>query len=152
MAAEEESRVVDAEAAARLVKGLREAFGAGKTRSYEWRVSQLKSILKMAEDREQDIADALRSDLAKPELESVVYEVLFNHLLLFFLFKKKKRFIRNVFCSRFSSWMPCSCFCDSVFIAWRVCQFGFYLYSICILFSCGIDFDNRLVIFYGRFI
>ncbi|XP_062157991.1 aldehyde dehydrogenase family 3 member H1 isoform X1 [Alnus glutinosa] len=75
MAAEEESRVVDAKAAARLVKGLREAFGAGKTRSYEWRVSQLKSILKMMEDREQDIAEALRSDLAKPELESVVYEV-----------------------------------------------------------------------------
>ncbi|KAE8100707.1 hypothetical protein FH972_018575 [Carpinus fangiana] len=76
MAAAEESRVVvDAEVAARLVKGLREAFVARKTRSYEWRVSQLKSILKMAEDHEQDIADALRSDLAKPELESVVYEV-----------------------------------------------------------------------------
>ena len=86
MAAAEESRVVvDAEVAARLVKGLREAFVAGKSRSYQWRVSQLKSILKMAEDHEQDVADALRSDLAKPELESVVYEVLFNHLLLFFL-------------------------------------------------------------------
>lgn len=67
--------VVDAEAAARLVKGLREAYGSGKTRTYEWRVSQLKSILKMADDREKDIVNALYSDLGKPELESVVYEV-----------------------------------------------------------------------------
>lgn len=78
MSTKEESKVVvDAEAAARLVKGLREAYGSGKTRTYEWRVSQLKSILKMADDREKDIVNALYSDLGKPELESVVYEVLF---------------------------------------------------------------------------
>jgi len=119
------------------VKGLREAFGAGKTRSYEWRVSQLKSILKMTEDREQDIAEALRSDLAKPELESVVYEVLVNHLLLFFLFKKKKRFIRNVFCSRFSSWMLCLCFCDSVFIAWRVWILFVFCFLVVLILTTG---------------
>lgn len=128
VAEEEESRVVmDEKAAARLVKGLREAFGAGKTRSYEWRVSQLKSVLKMAEDHEQDIADALRSDLDKPELESVVYEVLFNHLLLFLLLKKRKRSFRNFFVRDFHR--ECSV-CVSVILFSLLGEFGFYLYAV----------------------
>jgi hypothetical protein len=126
MAAVEESRVVvDAEVAARLVKGLREAFVAGKTRSYEWRVSQLKSILKMAEDHEQDIADALRSDLAKPELESVVYEVLFNHLLLFFLRRKGK----GLFKMFWDFLRECSV-CVSVILFSFLGEFGFCLYAV----------------------
>uniref|UniRef100_A0A2N9FGQ1 Aldehyde dehydrogenase n=1 Tax=Fagus sylvatica TaxID=28930 RepID=A0A2N9FGQ1_FAGSY len=70
-----EMAVFDSEAASEMMKELRVAFGSGKTRSYEWRLSQLKSLLKMAEDREQDIVQALRSDLSKPELESSIYEV-----------------------------------------------------------------------------
>jgi aldehyde dehydrogenase (NAD+) len=73
-----EMAVFDSEAASEMMKELRVAFGSGKTRSYEWRLSQLKSLLKMAEDREQDIVQALRSDLSKPELESSIYEVLFS--------------------------------------------------------------------------
>lgn len=64
--------MVDAEA---IVKELRGTYGSGKTKSYEWRVSQLKALLKIAENHEKEIADALYSDLSKPELEAFIHEV-----------------------------------------------------------------------------
>ncbi|XP_047151219.1 aldehyde dehydrogenase family 3 member H1-like [Vigna umbellata] len=70
-----QKKVFDAETASSLVKELRKNFGSGKTRSYEWRVSQVKALLKAMTDNEEEIVDALRSDLAKPSLETVVYEI-----------------------------------------------------------------------------
>lgn len=67
-----ETEVFDA---AELVKELRGSFASGKTRSYEWRVSQLECIMKLSVDHEEDICDALRSDLSKPVLESILHEV-----------------------------------------------------------------------------
>lgn len=67
------------EDAAAMVAELRGTFMSGKTRSYEWRISQLKGILKMMEDNENEIVDALRSDLNKPAFESVLYEVFFKY-------------------------------------------------------------------------
>ncbi|WCJ44372.1 Aldehyde dehydrogenase [Euphorbia peplus] len=64
----------DAEAADELMKELRTSYGSGKTRSYEWRVSQLKNLLKLC-DHEKEIVEALRLDLDKPELESTIYEI-----------------------------------------------------------------------------
>lgn len=79
------SSTFDTAAASELVEGLRGAFAAGKTRSYQWRESQLKGLLKMTEENEQEIADALRADLSKPELESFIYEVC-PLLVLFLVF------------------------------------------------------------------
>jgi len=70
-----QGKVFDAETASSLVKELRKNFGSGRTRSYEWRVSQVKALLKAMVDNEDQIVDALRSDLAKPSLETLVYEV-----------------------------------------------------------------------------
>ncbi|CAN1234351.1 Aldehyde dehydrogenase family 3 member H1 [Linum perenne] len=56
--------------AQQLVKELRDAYGSGTTRSYDWRVSQLKSIVRMCDESERDVVEALRKDLAKPELET----------------------------------------------------------------------------------
>jgi aldehyde dehydrogenase (NAD+) len=76
MATEEEKQMVfDVEAANMLTKELRDVFASGKTRSYEWRISQLKSMIKMCDEHEEDIVDALHQDLSKPKLESIVYEV-----------------------------------------------------------------------------
>lgn len=72
MAAKE---VFDGEAASALVKELRGTFASSKTRSYQWRVSQLNSLLKLATDGEAEIVVALNSDLSKPEFESLIYEV-----------------------------------------------------------------------------
>lgn len=64
--------MVDAEA---IVKELRGTYESGKTKSYEWRVSQLKALLKIGENYEKEIADALYSDLSKPELEAFIHEI-----------------------------------------------------------------------------
>ncbi|KAJ6930637.1 aldehyde dehydrogenase family 3 member H1-like [Populus alba x Populus x berolinensis] len=72
---EEENTVFDVKAANVLTQELRDVFASGKTRSYEWRISQLKSIVKMCDEHEEDIVDALRLDLSKPQLESIVYEL-----------------------------------------------------------------------------
>ncbi|GMH00710.1 hypothetical protein Nepgr_002549 [Nepenthes gracilis] len=69
------SNKFDVEATTLMVEELRGTFNAGKTRSYEWRVAQLKGIIKMMDDREQEIIEALRLDLGKPEFESAVYEI-----------------------------------------------------------------------------
>ncbi|KAI9097645.1 hypothetical protein K1719_025416 [Acacia pycnantha] len=75
MSSDESKKVFDAGAALLLVEELRGIFASGTTRSYEWRVSQLKALSKLLDDREQQIIEALRSDLCKPPLETVVYEI-----------------------------------------------------------------------------
>ena len=63
--------------AQQLVRELRDAYGSGTTRSYDWRVTQLKNIVTMCDESERDVVDALRKDLDKPELEATLYEVNF---------------------------------------------------------------------------
>ncbi|KAK4481306.1 hypothetical protein RD792_012191 [Penstemon davidsonii] len=63
---------LDAEA---VVKELRSTYTSGKTKTFEWRVSQLKAILKITANHEKDIVKALRSDLNKPEHETFVHEI-----------------------------------------------------------------------------
>ncbi|XP_022894224.1 aldehyde dehydrogenase-like [Olea europaea var. sylvestris] len=58
-----------------VVAELRATFASGKTKSYEWRVSQFKAILKLTNEHEKDIIEALRSDLNKPEHEAILYEI-----------------------------------------------------------------------------
>ncbi|KAK4741041.1 hypothetical protein SAY87_024629 [Trapa incisa] len=70
------SSAFDAAAASGLVEGLRVEFSSGKTRSYQWRERQLKCLLRMTEENEQEIARTLREDLSKPELEAFIFESL----------------------------------------------------------------------------
>lgn len=58
-----------------LVNELRQVYSSGKTKSYEWRVAQLKSIEKMLVECEKDIYEALYRDLGKPEIEAFLSEV-----------------------------------------------------------------------------
>ena len=78
MAEEKKESAFDGEQAAMLAKELRVQFNSGKTRSYDWRIAQLKSISKMVDEREKDIIQALQKDLSKPEFEALVYEVHFH--------------------------------------------------------------------------
>ncbi|PKU87244.1 aldehyde dehydrogenase family 3 member H1 isoform X1 [Dendrobium catenatum] len=57
------------------VSELRESFRSGKTRSYKWRKTQLKGILRMIVEKETEITDALYVDLSKPKLESFIHEI-----------------------------------------------------------------------------
>lgn len=65
----------DGEEANFLVKELRKSFNSGRTKSYEWRISQLESIAKMLAEKEKDIIEALHKDLAKPGFEAFISEV-----------------------------------------------------------------------------
>lgn len=71
----QENKCFNPEKAALLINDLRRSFDSGKTKTYEWRVSQLKSIAKMLQEKEKDITDALYEDLEKPEIESFLAEI-----------------------------------------------------------------------------
>lgn len=58
-----------------LVDELRNNFNTGRTKSYEWRISQLQNIAKMIDEKERSITEALYQDLSKPELEAFLAEV-----------------------------------------------------------------------------
>lgn len=58
-----------------LLKGLRWTYNSGKTKTLEWRVSQLQAILKITTKHEKDILQALHLDLNKPEYEAFLHEV-----------------------------------------------------------------------------
>jgi aldehyde dehydrogenase (NAD+) len=64
--------------AADLVASLRRSFDAGRTRSYGWRIEQLRGIKRMLDERESDICDALAADVGKPRLEAYSTEVAYS--------------------------------------------------------------------------
>ncbi|KAF9612393.1 hypothetical protein IFM89_039389 [Coptis chinensis] len=72
---ENKNKKFDSESASVLVKELRKSFGSGVTKSYEWRVAQINSIIKMMDENESEIAEALAKDLSKPKFESFVAEI-----------------------------------------------------------------------------
>lgn len=57
------------------IKQLRQTFNSGKTKEESWRRLQLKNLLSMLEEREDDIIEALRKDLGKHSVESFRDEV-----------------------------------------------------------------------------
>jgi len=82
----ENKQVFDGEKASLLVRELRKNFDTGKTKSYEWRISQLEAIAKMLVEKEKEIIDALHTDLSKPRFEAYITEVFNQFPLLFLLF------------------------------------------------------------------
>ncbi len=52
-----------------LVDELRVTYAQGTTRPLGWRVDQLKALLRLLEDGEAELLDALAADLGKPRLE-----------------------------------------------------------------------------------
>lgn len=65
-----------------------------KTKSYEWRVSQLKALFKIAENHEKEITDALYSDLSKPELEAFIHEISMMKTACKLALKELKRWMK----------------------------------------------------------
>ncbi|XP_072747135.1 aldehyde dehydrogenase, dimeric NADP-preferring isoform X2 [Anoplolepis gracilipes] len=58
-----------------LVQRLRDAFQRGKSKPIEWRIKQLKQVLRMITETSSDILAALASDLHKNKFESLVMEI-----------------------------------------------------------------------------
>lgn len=58
-----------------VARELRASFRAGRTRPVEWRAAQLQALVRMIEEKEEDISKALHADLAKPHMESYLHEI-----------------------------------------------------------------------------
>jgi aldehyde dehydrogenase (NAD+) len=79
MSANEGNRtVVSSKSIADSVALVRDTFASGRTKDYEWRVEQLKQIIKMAEEQQEKIALALKTDLNKGTMESWMSEIGFT--------------------------------------------------------------------------
>jgi aldehyde dehydrogenase (NAD+) len=55
---------------------LRAAFASGRTRSLDWRIAQLKGMIRFCKEAEGEIAAALKADLGKSLAESLTTEVV----------------------------------------------------------------------------
>ncbi|XP_022916522.1 aldehyde dehydrogenase, dimeric NADP-preferring-like [Onthophagus taurus] len=58
-----------------IVKSAREAFDSGKTIPLEFREKQLKSLLRMYEENEEEMLEALKQDLNKSRMEATLTEI-----------------------------------------------------------------------------
>ena len=50
------------------------AFANGKTKPVEWRREQLRQLIKMLDENEEDMAAAMHKDLRKHRNEAISYE------------------------------------------------------------------------------
>ena len=57
------------------VEGLNTTFRSGKTQSMAWREQQLKNLLKMVAENEEEIAKAVYKDLRKSRTEASLAEI-----------------------------------------------------------------------------
>ena len=64
--------------AADVAKRVHAGFESGRTRPFEWRVSQLRRLGALLVERETELLDALAADLGKPAIEGYVTEVAFT--------------------------------------------------------------------------
>jgi aldehyde dehydrogenase (NAD+) len=58
-----------------LVSDLREVYESGRTQDLEWRQSQLRGLVRLLEEKEEEIFDALHEDLGKHRGEAFRDEV-----------------------------------------------------------------------------
>ena len=72
MSTPDEEPVFDA---GQIVSDLRRCARSGRTRSLEWRLSQLEAVRKLVYENEDEIYSALISDLRKPQYETYISEV-----------------------------------------------------------------------------
>ncbi|MCA9630689.1 MAG: aldehyde dehydrogenase family protein [Myxococcales bacterium] len=73
---------------------LRASFESGATRSYEWRVQQLRQFMRMVEENEDAMVEALRQDLRKPYFEGWSAEPQFLKAELALTMKKLKSWMK----------------------------------------------------------
>ena len=58
-----------------LLSDLREVYESGRTQDLEWRQSQLRGLIRLLEEKEEEIFDALHEDLGKHRVEAFRDEV-----------------------------------------------------------------------------
>ena len=58
-----------------VVQKARNAFASGKTRDINFRIKQLESLLRLYDENEAELLDAVYKDLRKPKYEAKLVEV-----------------------------------------------------------------------------
>jgi aldehyde dehydrogenase (NAD+) len=77
-----------------LVDSLREVYQSGRTRPLDWRLSQLDGLLRFLKERQNEILQALQTDLGKPRFDALVAEVVGVELDLVHVKKNLRRWMR----------------------------------------------------------
>jgi aldehyde dehydrogenase (NAD+) len=77
-----------------LVGELRTTFGEGTTRPLGWRVEQLQGILRLLDEGEAELLDALAADLGKPRLEGWSSDIAVTAAEVRLALSKLKRWAR----------------------------------------------------------
>lgn len=57
-------------------KKLFKYFSSGKTKSYDWRIAQLKALLEFIQSKKEDIVAALKNDMGRSAIETTLAEVM----------------------------------------------------------------------------
>ncbi|XP_051537199.1 aldehyde dehydrogenase family 3 member A2-like isoform X2 [Myxocyprinus asiaticus] len=60
----------------KAVEHVRKAFLTGRTKSLEYRITQLKNLLRFVKERQKAIAEGLKKDLSKSEYGTPLYETI----------------------------------------------------------------------------
>lgn len=60
-----------------VVTDARNAFNSGVTKSFEFRLNQIKALLRLIEENEEKIISAIIEDTRKPIFEAKIFEVEF---------------------------------------------------------------------------
>lgn len=79
--------VGDAAGFEELVAGLRATFRSGRTKSVDWRKEQLKAIVRMLDEHEDDFAQALHEDLRRNRVEAYSADIGFTKAEVKYLIK-----------------------------------------------------------------
>ena len=72
----------------------RQFFDSGNTKSYEFRVAQLKTLRKAIEENENEILDALYKDMHKPKFEAFTSEIGIIYDEIDFALKNLKKWMK----------------------------------------------------------
>ncbi len=78
----------------RLMAEQRAFFGTGQTRSYEFRVQQLKRLRAAIKEREDQVLEALRADMGRAAFEGYVAEVSFMYAEIDHTLKRLRSWMR----------------------------------------------------------
>lgn len=60
-----------------VVTGARNAFNNGMTKSFDFRINQIKALLQLIEENEDKIINAIVQDTRKPIFEAKIFEIEF---------------------------------------------------------------------------
>lgn len=79
---------------AKHVADLKATFRSGKTRGYEWRLQQLRQLVKLVNENEDQLVESLKTDSGKSEFSAFAGEIQFVRAEAEYAIKKLKKWMK----------------------------------------------------------